>query len=103
MSILGRLFGGGKKAKEDMFRNITRNVNPQTHWTVLSLLGEGTFGKVHKVKRTCWNVVVCWIVCRVAPCGEAVGDNARARVYRVTYCFWMSTWRRRRDNQNIDH
>ena len=88
MSFLSRLFT--KKApKEDMFKNITRGVNPTTQWTVLSLLGEGTFGKVHKVRppSTRWlHVMRMWslMLCVLFRQGFLFRDEARI-------CGWKRT------------
>ena len=42
-------FFGKKKDKGALFKNITRGVDPLTHWKMIAELGEGTFGVVHKV------------------------------------------------------
>jgi hypothetical protein len=48
MSIFG-LFGSKKSKKDKLFKNITRNVDPETLWKIVGDLGEGSFGMVHKV------------------------------------------------------
>ena len=48
MSFLSGLFGK-KPDKRELFKNITRGVNPLDIWEIKGDLGEGTFGVVHKV------------------------------------------------------
>ncbi len=49
MSFLGRLFGSPKPDKANLFKNITKGVDPLTQWKIIDQLGEGTFGIVHRV------------------------------------------------------
>eukprot|EP00052_Salpingoeca_macrocollata_P014150 m.110632 g.110632 ORF g.110632 m.110632 type:complete len:878 (+) comp19198_c1_seq2:156-2789(+) len=41
---------GKKRAKDKLFKNITRNVDPLSVWKIVGDLGEGSFGMVHKVE-----------------------------------------------------
>jgi hypothetical protein len=41
-----------KKDQSHLFKNITRDIDPQSEWKKLGELGEGAFGMVYKVIST---------------------------------------------------
>ena len=54
MSFLSNLkkafhFGGNDAKKKKLYNNIKMDVNPEEFWDMIGELGDGAFGKVHKV------------------------------------------------------
>eukprot|EP00051_Salpingoeca_urceolata_P005131 m.70592 g.70592 ORF g.70592 m.70592 type:complete len:855 (-) comp14077_c0_seq3:55-2619(-) len=48
--MFSALFGGKKRAKDKLFKNIVRGVDPATLWRIVGDLGEGSFGMVHRAE-----------------------------------------------------
>ena len=50
--FLGKIFKGsatGDSKRKKLCHNIRFNENPEDYWTIVGDLGDGAFGKVHKV------------------------------------------------------
>ena len=48
-----------KKKKE--FSYIIRGVDPYTVWSLVGELGDGSFGKVYKVRLKCIFITICFL------------------------------------------
>jgi len=62
-SFFKQLFPFMKVKKKKEFSYIIRGVDPNTIWSLVGELGDGSFGKVYKVRFKCIltiNLEVCW-------------------------------------------
>ena len=58
MAFLGRLFSRKAPEKPNLFLNITKDTDPKSQWSIISQLGEGTFGIVHKVRAAVYDSIL---------------------------------------------
>ena len=56
-----------KKKKE--FSYIIRGVDPYTVWSLVGELGDGSFGKVYKVRLKCIFITICFYLIELSDTG----------------------------------